>query len=292
MGALTERSQSGMIDAAAVNALMAGVNVSATLPGARGRVLSAASDMDTYTRGMYLGFGDTLQLAGGELGSLLTLQSFSASYFFYSSAAPGGGLVVNQNSSAWEILRAYVGKLRMIGYNATLQPGVDIAPARSHNQTADFFFVNVNGPAVVYDVLTSAQLADMQAATDTVNACIRAQLIVLLVTISVFAAAIVYFHLLLDRVAAARINLFSVFLIIPRPAVIKLATKSTRLAQDEEEEEEEEEEDDWAQRQARARRRRRTAARLRCSGALVDAVALARLAHFCVRAGSRGGPGR
>lgn len=55
--------------------------------------------------------------------------------------------------------------------------------------------------------------------------------------------------------ARARLQLFGVFLCIPRPVVMKLATKSTKLAIEEDGEEEDDDDDDdndWAQRQALA----------------------------------------
>ena len=259
-GLLTQLATSACIDVTVLDAAggvtAPGVNVSASMGDPRLSLASKADQMDGLLRGMYLGFTATPQYPAASLYNLLTVGSLKVSVWAFNSAQPGGGAASAVVQSPWAAARMFVAKARTVAFNPAAAPA-SLPVREAVNTTADFLFMLANGPAPIVPALVTAQGLEADQERADLQADVAAALTIMLLVMAVFFGATAYFRSLLHKLAAARISLFMVFLIIPRPLLLRLASKSTRLASENDDldgenaDEDDEEDTDWLQAQRR-----------------------------------------
>lgn len=186
--------------------------------------------MDEALHGIFLGFDGALELPGPALeAAIASPRGVVESRWVPNASLPLGGSYANRTTSLWNLCRTFTTKARLLSHSLDVSDAISAADFAKTDVVAEEHYVHANGPAQLFAALSSVLLLERNELLGVVAQAVSAQLLTTVALAGSFLAALVYFRALLDSVARARIQLLMVFLILPRPAVVKLATKSTKL---------------------------------------------------------------
>lgn len=143
------------------------------------------------------------------------------------------------NVTVWDAITTYVAAGREIAG----QSGKNLT---SLTDSAAYRYILANGPVTLRTEITRLATVLAQLGADFLEQMKMAQVILLAANGVVFIVSILYFRLLLYNVSLERLNLFQVFLAVPKNVVFKLASKSVKLG--EEDDDGSDDDDDWAHR--------------------------------------------
>ena len=112
------------------------------------------------------------------------------------------------------------------------------------NSSAWRYVVDNTGLSIVPQFV-NVQVAERINGVDFLTTVASVLLGLLFINLTLFVVSILYFRSLLRRVASERVVLFSVFLLIPRNVVLKLATKVLTVSSLDEDVDDDDNDDDW-----------------------------------------------
>lgn len=152
-----------------------------------------------------------------------------------------GGTFQNSMESAWDAANVYVSNMRAVGFEPQNRSQMAL--------TMPYRYLVDNGITTIVPAFREVQAAETKNADEFLHLTADAQLILLLLNAALFVWSVWYYRRLLSRVAFERVNLFTVFLAVPKNVVLKLAMKSIKVSEDEDESDDDsDDDDDWNQR--------------------------------------------
>mmetsp|Transcript_42099 Transcript_42099/g.134505 ORF Transcript_42099/g.134505 Transcript_42099/m.134505 type:complete len:1859 (+) Transcript_42099:564-6140(+) len=180
-------------------------------PGEISRLNELATGFEDIQHSLFLDSGSL----SGDLRDLYEQSRIPSQQLDLSQ---GEASLITVNRGLWEISNSYVANAREVA--------TDVHPSGQANSSAPWVFVIKNGPGVLAENMSIALALFTDMAMDSVDTLCVLLLALLVVEVVAIAPSCLFFlGRLLRRVALERLQLFSVFLMVPKPTLVALANR-------------------------------------------------------------------
>ena len=213
----------------------------------QGKLLDAADQLDSYVTSLYEGGGPNNLIAPPSS----VVDAFNAEVVPTEDwhISISGTLTYNTSTlSLWGASRMFIARSRTLATslrNAT--SGMEVVTA-----DADWWYITRNGPAGLEQYARAVQEAERSAAFSWLHDVAIAEIVANVANAVVIVLVLRLLNVLLARVAADHLNVYSLLLVTPRPAIARLAGAPIRVLADDDEDSDADDDDDddgaWLQR--------------------------------------------